>query len=754
MYKHLFRTTLLAIWILVMLPLWTAKSEYSQVINITWFNADWESWQLIQSFIQKRDDLELYFFKDQENIKHYTIMDRNMWADEVYTWTYNINSIWYYYQRWNNYGFKLWCYSNWCNSFLSWESSSGIVISYEDWSLYMPWKYAMNIRSTAQNWIWWSTNDNNNLWWWSWDTIEFNWNGDKSDRQWPCPKDYYIPSILDWLNILNEWENVQTDFNALKRWYDLLLFRVWVVSYGTHKHVDLGNNGPYQSSSLKSDSSPYYLVYNSNKIYTGATRTSDARAIRCFKIKANESNLVMWTWNIHLNWWMNVVISIDGKKIMTLDNPVKFNDNNDELQFMWRYSTENFMKWTKVTKWDTVESWMNLYARWSGDDENVLYMYDANGWSFSGWQTGIINYYAVSWEVNTDIVEIPIMTWYTFTWWYDELTGWNNIKTEVAANNKFLYAHWQVNQYRIRFDTDWGSEIAPITADYWTWIIAPVNPTKNGYRFIRREPEIPATMPLSGLTVKAIWERNWSSWGGGWWGWSSATPKDEQKATETPKDQTSSWTTVKEPETNTWNKAEIQTWNVVDTSEQTPQDNKQDTQDSTTKTPEWKSTYSPEFQEAYEFAKWNGITTMPTIQKADMNWKLTRIAMAKMLSQYAINVLWKTPDATLNNKFNDVTDKLDLDYDDWVTLAYQLWIMWQNMPWNNFRPDDEVTRAEFATALSRMLYKTSDWIYKSTDKYYTNHMSKLVKEWIITKDDPKMKELRGYVMIMLMRSAK
>jgi hypothetical protein len=30
---------------------------------------------------------------------------------------------------------------------------------------------------------------------------------------------------------------------------------------------------------------------------------------------------------------------------------------------------------------------------------------------------------------------------------------------------------------------------------------------------------------------------------------------------------------------------------------------------------------------------------MPTIQKAQMNTKLTRIAMAKMLSQYAINVL-------------------------------------------------------------------------------------------------------------------
>jgi hypothetical protein len=138
-----------------------------------------------------------------------------------------------------------------------------------------------------------------------------------------------------------------------------------------------------------------------------------------------------------------------------------------------------------------------------------------------------------------------------------------------------------------------------------------------------------------------------------------------------------------------------------------------------------------------------------------MNGKLTRIAMAKMLSQYAINVLWKEPDVSKwVVEFNDVTSKKDEDYDNGVTLAYQLGIMWQNMPWNNFRPNDEVSRAEFATALSRLLYSTSDGEYKSTSKYYIHHMEKLVNEWIITNDNPNMKELRWYVMIMLMRSAK
>jgi hypothetical protein len=77
--------------------------------------------------------------------------------------------------------------------------------------------------------------------------------------------------------------------------------------------------------------------------------------------------------------------------------------------------------------------------------------------------------------------------------------------------------------------------------------------------------------------------------------------------------------------------------------------------------------------------------------------------------------------------------------------------MWQNAKNNKFRPNDVVTRAEFATALSRMLYWMEDW--KWNTKYYETHISKLYNEWIINKSDPKIKEKRWYVMIMLMRSA-
>ena len=167
-------------------------------------------------------------------------------------------------------------------------------------------------------------------------------------------------------------------------------------------------------------------------------------------------------------------------------------------------------------------------------------------------------------------------------------------------------------------------------------------------------------------------------------------------------------------------------------------------------TSKYNSKYSDEMNQAYQYAYYYGITTKWSIKEADVNWKLTRIAMAKMLSQYAMNVMWLTPDNTVTKKFSDVSNKLDKDYDNWVTLAYQLWIMWINMPDNKFRPNDTVTRAEFVTALSRMKYWTKD----GKDVYYSTHMNLLKDLWVITVTNPAMKELRWYVMIMLMRSAK
>ena len=282
-------------------------------------------------------------------------------------------------------------------------------------------------------------------------------------------------------------------------------------------------------------------------------------------------------------------------------------------------------------------------------------------------------------------------------------------------------------------------------------------------------------------STKSTWWSGWGGWGWGWWwwgwgGWSSSSNSNEkswiEKAIEIKnmihEDDPMKWdsstdSTTEKSDLANDNSVEDLSHNVADSDSSQKNDvsnmgddwvsikaNGKDfwymTWNQWELMPNW---FSKELNNAYVFSYTNWVTTMNSIYSANMNWLLSRIAMAKMLSIYAINVLGKSPNTSRVPNFNDVSDKLDKDYNNWVTLAYQLWIMWQNMPNNFFRPYDLVTRAEFATALSRLLYWTKDW----SDFYYSTHLQKLRNEWIISNTDPRMHEVRWYVMLMLMRSS-
>ena len=96
----------------------------------------------------------------------------------------------------------------------------------------------------------------------------------------------------------------------------------------------------------------------------------------------------------------------------------------------------------------------------------------------------------------------PTRKGYTFKGWDKE------IPETMPADNITVKAQWEINQYTITFDTNGGSEIAPITQDYGTEITAPDNPTRKGYTFKGWDKEIPETMPAENITVKAQWEIN------------------------------------------------------------------------------------------------------------------------------------------------------------------------------------------------------------------------------------------------------
>ena len=96
----------------------------------------------------------------------------------------------------------------------------------------------------------------------------------------------------------------------------------------------------------------------------------------------------------------------------------------------------------------------------------------------------------------------PTRKGYTFIGWDME------IPTTMPAENITVTAKWKVNSYTITFDTAGGSEIAPITQDYGTAIVAPADPTREGYTFIGWDMEIPETMPAENLTITAKWKVN------------------------------------------------------------------------------------------------------------------------------------------------------------------------------------------------------------------------------------------------------
>ena len=94
----------------------------------------------------------------------------------------------------------------------------------------------------------------------------------------------------------------------------------------------------------------------------------------------------------------------------------------------------------------------------------------------------------------------PTRKGYTFKGWDKE------IPETMPAENITVKAQWKINQYTITFDTNGGSEIAPITQDYGTEITAPDNPTRKGYTFKGWDKEIPKTMPAENITITARWK--------------------------------------------------------------------------------------------------------------------------------------------------------------------------------------------------------------------------------------------------------
>lgn len=167
------------------------------------------------------------------------------------------------------------------------------------------------------------------------------------------------------------------------------------------------------------------------------------------------------------------------------------------------------------------------------------------------------------------------------------------------------------------------------------------------------------------------------------------------------------------------------------------------------------SSFNNESKSAYLYACTNNITTKRAIDDSIFYGILVRKEMAKMISNYAINVMGMDPDTSKACTFDDVAGE-DAEMKKYITTACQLGLMGYKgdavTKADSFSPNAPVSRAMFATLFSRMMYGTeyataagsSNWAGPSLDALKAAGILKNIN-WSLT-------EVRGYVWIVFDRA--
>lgn len=179
------------------------------------------------------------------------------------------------------------------------------------------------------------------------------------------------------------------------------------------------------------------------------------------------------------------------------------------------------------------------------------------------------------------------------------------------------------------------------------------------------------------------------------------------------------------------------------------------------------SKYNTEMQTAYLYAYLHGMTTICPIDDANLYWYIRRDELAKMLVQYSLDVLDLEPQAWKSwcMAYDDI-DNSSAEMKYYMKTACELNIMWLQSDWKtplkSFYPQGLVTRAEFGTTLSRLIYGDAYNLESESENtypwaWYGKHLAALKRDEIMTQiygDRPQHLELRWYVMLMLMRHGK
>ena len=352
-----------------------------------------------------------------------TIMDRNLWADVAWTWE---ESYWYFFQRWNNHWFQL-------NSEIkTWTE----LVSREESMQYWPdnW-YDSDVqfvvleelnRIVDYNNYNYLASLNDNLRWWSWDSEivnrmweyvidQFRWDtgNPRTERQWPCPEWFHVPSFWEihklfklwidikypddiekkehvrWMSMWGGWNQIWREFSN-----DLLLPMAWWIRFdGKATPHDQESEWFYWMSSpgrfLNFHS---YMIVEYAESYRAATFP-----VRCFK-NDEENILVVEDKNMNTNNVIN--LKIWDK---TFDVALEENSATKELieklhewdvvvnarEYWWFEKVGNLgFDLPREDKQITTEPGDLVLYQWN----QISLFYESNSWSYTKlWKVGMIS---------------------------------------------------------------------------------------------------------------------------------------------------------------------------------------------------------------------------------------------------------------------------------------------------------------------------------------------------------------------------
>ena len=415
--------------------------------------------------------------------------------------------------------------------------------------------------------------------------------------------------------------------------------------------------------------------------------------------------------------------------------------------------------------WKAAERYTVTFVYENGEENTTWEVVKTYEWS--GWRIGEEGYEAgreieLLWDVTliseykekvtwVTYPEVPEKDHYRFVGWYNNGIRYDSY-SELAPIT--LTAKWVWEEVRVTFDSKGWDVVAQQVVNYWSIVLEPNPvPTRDHSTLVwwflddktfENQWIFSTDTVVADITLYAKWTcvvgyelsedkqscvKSWDdaySWDSGisgwWWKWWNLNFDDGQH-----------WS-AEDDEIDELNDLE----NLYEN--------------------DWDEELISQDVYLYEWVKQNWITSMDSFEKSDPEGLLTRWYLAKMVVNYMVNVLWrKVPfDVTYNcvHWWDNVTDWESDEISDYATKACAFWVMWIGMEDNKFLPNNIVTRAEFWTVISRMLWWDEYNIIDEDNRlYYEEHLMILKKNNIMTQiEDPEVRwEIRKWVWLVFRR---